>query len=270
MPSATGARQGCATTQASGDARWDGGKFSRTTSVQGGGRKKSCRPERIVVCNQRAIGRIKTICPLIRIFDSKLWFGSFIRTSVKYCHRRSREDPDGTRSPSTHLENPARVRYHLLRLGIDISRDSHRSPRSPSVSSRGYSFFHSRPRTLWLDAAPGHASPQPPRMGGRLLSRNADFRYRLWLRVLGRAARALRNYGGGAGHHSGFHYAAGNRLPANATINGPPLSSASRWHLWCRCVGESFVFFRRSSNQSRRGDSSAGGIIHLVGRNDPY
>src|SRR4029077_18216947 len=127
-----------------------------------------------------------TICPLIRIFDSKLWFGSFIHTSMKHDYRRSKEGPDGIRSSSTFLENPAGVRHHLLRVGINVFSDPGRSPRSPSVSSRGYPLFHSRPRTLCLDASPGRSSSRPPRMGGRLLPRNTDFRSRLWMRILGR------------------------------------------------------------------------------------
>ena len=189
---------------------------------------------------------------------------------MKHYYRRSKERPDGIRSSSTFLENPACVRHHLFRLGINVSSDPGRSPRSPSVSSRGYSFFRSRPRTLWLDASHGHTPSQPPRMGGCLLPRDADFRYRLWMRILGRAARALRNYGCGAGNHSGFHYASGNRLPANATSDGPPLSSASRWHLRRGCVGASFVFFRRSSDQSCRGYCSARGILHMVSSYDSY
>src|SRR6266478_3046527 len=58
-----------------------------------------------------------------------------------------------------------------------------------------------------------------------------------------RTARALRNCGCGAGNHSGFHYVAGNHLPANARTDRPPLSGANRGHLWRRGVGESFVFF---------------------------
>ncbi len=160
---------------------------------------------------------------------------------MKHCEKRGREDRDGT--PSTILENPVGVRHHLFRLGIYVSSDSCGSPRSPSVLISGSAFFRSWPRALWLDASQGHASSQPPRVGRRLLPRDTDFRYRLRLRVLGRTARALRNCGCGAGNHSGFHYVAGNHLPANATTDRPPLSGANRGHLWRRGVGESFVFF---------------------------
>src|SRR5437762_5092812 len=73
---------------------------------------------------------------------------SCVWTSMNHCSERGREDADGTRSPSTHLENPAGVRHHLLRLGINVSRDSGGSPRSPSVLIGGDSFFRSRSRAL--------------------------------------------------------------------------------------------------------------------------
>src|SRR5437773_610672 len=56
--------------------------------------------------------------------------------------------------------------------------------------------------------------------------------------------RAFRNYGCSAGNYSGFHHAAGNHLPANATADHPPIVGFDCWHLWRGCVGESFVFFR--------------------------
>ena len=70
------------------------------------------------------------------------------------------------------------------------------------------------------------------------------FRGRLRLPVLGRAARAFRDCGGGAGDHSGVHHADGNRLPAHATAHGPPRAGAARGPVRRGSADEPFVFAR--------------------------
>ncbi len=53
----------------------------------------------------------------------------------------------------------------------------------------------------------GHAVSEPATVDRGFRTGRAHLRARLWLPVLGRAARAFGNRGGGAGDHSCFHYA---------------------------------------------------------------
>ena len=91
-------------------------------------------------------------------------------------------------------------------------------------------FFTAGRRHVRMAAAEGHAGSKPARVGRGFRARSAHLRARLRLLVLGRAARAFRNCGGGAGDHPGIHHADGNYLPAHAALTSPARTGPYRGH----------------------------------------
>src|SRR6266480_2901027 len=63
----------------------------------------------------------------------------------------------GSHHPSPDVEDPLGLRDYLFRVGIDISRDPYRRPRSAAVSSRCDAFPGCGTPSLWLDARAGRA-----------------------------------------------------------------------------------------------------------------
>src|SRR4051812_43310734 len=55
-------------------------------------------------------------------------------------------------SPSPHMEDPARFRDHLLRVGIHVSGHPRRGPRGPTVSAGSVALPDRRSGPVWLDA----------------------------------------------------------------------------------------------------------------------
>ena len=114
------------------------------------------------------------------------------------------------------------------------------------------------------------AVAESPGMAGSHFSRNINFSARLWLPVLGRAARPVRHRRGSAGDHTGLHHGNGNYLSSHATSDRAFIVGASSRALRRGRVGESFFYFRRSAHQSRRGIRTVARFFHLVHRYDSH
>ena len=154
----------------------------------------------------------------------------------------------------TPLEDPAGLRHHLLRLGIDFPGDPHRRAGGPTAPVCRNALLCRRHRSLRLDARHGHSLTQPPRMGLTNIARDADLSGGLRIGLLGRATRAFRHNGGHAGHHPGFHRAARDSDSAHPEVN-PPLRMRPRSRpRWSRRPGQPLGRFRgrsRSKSQER-------------------
>src|SRR6266404_4747128 len=63
----------------------------------------------------------------------------------------------GSYNPSPEVEDTSGLRDYLFCVGIHISRNSRRRPRSSTVSSRGDAFLRCGARSLLLDDRAGRA-----------------------------------------------------------------------------------------------------------------
>src|SRR5688572_32963071 len=96
------------------------------------------------------------------------------------------------REKPPNLEDRVSLRDYLFGLGIHVSRNSDRRPRSTAVPSRGDPISGCRTRPLWLDACKRRTLTGRPPMGFGIPPCDLDLRPRLRVVVLGGTACAIR------------------------------------------------------------------------------
>ena len=176
-----------------------------------------------------------------------------------------------TADASAFVEDPSGVRHYLLCLGIDVPGDTRRGPAKCRHSC--WRPFASSCRASCFTAGCGSRVRHLPtrrQWAGSNPAGSVDLPRRLWLLVLGRAARSVWNRRSCAGDHPGVYHAAGDHLSAHSAAYGSARIGSAGGPVRRGRSDVPFVLVRRGSHQSCRRSRSAGCVIYLVGGHDPH
>ena len=169
---------------------------------------------------------------------------------------------------ASRLESSAGIFDHLLRVGIDLSRDPGRSARSAAVSAGWDEVSGRRTGSVRMDAREGNSVPHETGMGWRDSAGGADFRLRLRAAFLGGTARAVGSCRSHVGNDSSIHGTFGDHHFEDATANDSSCRSAPGRHSGCRCAGEPFRQLWRCTDRScwrMRFDSCRDQLVGRIG-----
>src|SRR6266576_761880 len=117
--------------------------------------------------------------------------------------------PNGNSTATRDVEDPVSLLDYLFCLGIHLSCHSRRRPRSSAVALCRDALPRCGTCSLWLDDRPRRALSHRTPMDLGILTCRPDFRSRLRIIVLGRAARAVGHRRGDVGYYPGLHVVVG-------------------------------------------------------------
>ena len=142
------------------------------------------------------------------------------------------------------MANPAGVRDYLFCLGINLPRDPRRRARIAALAIRRHAVLCGRGDPLCLDASQRLPAARAAGMARGFGPRRADFRGRLRLPVLGRAACAFRHRRRDTRDHSCIHHAFGNHFSSHPETHRSPCARAACGYRWRSGADEPFRISR--------------------------